>query len=303
MTSELFEELVSFGIDQKNILINEPMSKHTTLKIGGPAECFVVAKKVEDIQKILRYVKENSIPIHIIGNGSNILVCDEGIKGIVLSVRLDNIKIEDEYKIRVGAGVKLGKLAQVLLQNELTGFEELAGIPGTMGGAICMNAGAYGKEMKDIITKVIAIDMEGNKKEFKKDDLKFEYRKSIFKKEKYIIVEAELELQKGIYEQIKEKMNKYLESRKKKQPLDYPNAGSTFKRGDNYITAQLIDEAGLKGYTIGGAMVSTKHAGFIVNKNNATCKDVLDLIDYIKNKIKEKFNFNIELEIEVIEAS
>ena len=300
MTSELFEKLVSIGIDKKNILLDEPMSKHTTLKIGGPAECYIMAKTIEDIQKILKFVKENNLPIHIIGNGSNILVHDDGIKGIVLSIGLNNIEIENESKIRVSAGVKLGKLAQVLLQNELTGFEELSGIPGTIGGAIYMNAGAYGKEVKDVITKVIAIDMEGNKKEFKNSDLKFEYRNSIFKKEKYIIVEAELELQKGNYDKIKEKMKQYLESRKKKQPLEYPNAGSTFKRGDNFVTAQLIDEAGLKGYTIGGAMVSTKHAGFIVNKGNATCKDVLELIDYIKSEINKKFGINIELEIEII---
>ena len=297
MTSELFEKLVDIGIDKKNILLNEPMSKHTTLKIGGPVECYVIAKTIDDIQKIIKFVKENNISIHIIGNGSNILVYDDGI---VLSIGLDNIEIENENKIIVGAGVRLGKLAQVLLQNELTGFEELSGIPGTIGGAIYMNAGAYGTEIKDVITKVIAIDMEGNKKEFKNSDLKFEYRNSIFKKEKYIIVEAELELQKGNYDKIKEKMKQYLESRKKKQPLEYPNAGSTFKRGDNFVTAQLIDEAGLKGYTIGGAMVSTKHAGFIVNKGNATCKDVLELIDYIKSEINKKFGINIELEIEII---
>ena len=194
MTSELFEGLVNIGIDKKNILINEPMSKHTTIKIGGPAECFVIAKTIEEIQKILKYVKENNVTIHIIGNGSNILVCDDGIKGIVLSVQLENIEIEDERKIRVGAGVKLGKLAQILLQKELTGFEELSSIPGTIGGATYMNAGAYGKEMKDVITKVTAIDIEGNIKEFKNSDLEFEYRKSIFKKEKYIIIEVELEI-------------------------------------------------------------------------------------------------------------
>ncbi len=300
MTSELFEKLINIGIDKKNILLNEPMSKHTTLKIGGQAECYVAAKTICDIQKILKFVKENNLPIHIIGNGSNILVCDDGIKGIILSISLDNIEIKNENKIIVGAGVKLGKLAQVLLQNELTGFEELSGIPGTIGGAIYMNAGAYGKEIKDVITKVIAIDMEGNKKEFKNSDLKFGYRKSIFKKEKYVIVEAELKLQKGNHDKIKEKMKQYSESRKEKQPLEYPNAGSTFKRGDNFVTAQLIDEAGLKGYTIGGAMVSTKHAGFIVNKGNATCKDVLELIDYIKSEIKKKFGIDIELEIEII---
>ena len=293
----------NLAIPKDNILYKEDMKKHTTFKIGGPAECFIKIKTKEELKEILVFARENKIPITILGNGSNILVLDGGIKGITLTIQIEylDIKQDDEkYQVCVGGGYKLAKLAQVFLKNEISGFEELSGIPGTIGGAVSMNAGAHGREMKDIVEKIKCVDIDGNEKEFLNEEAGFGYRKSIFKGNSYIVTEVELELQKGKQEEIKEKMNEYAKYRKEKQPIEYPSAGSTFKRGKDYITAKLIDEAGLKGYSIGGAVVSTKHSGFVINKGNATAKDVLDLVKYIKDTIEEKFDKKIELEIEVV---
>lgn len=286
-------------INKKNILFQETMKKYTTFKVGGNAECLIKIEKTEQIKEILKFANDNRIPITIIGNGSNILVLDKGIKGIVLILKTENVEIKGN-QVLVDAGCKIGKLAHILTKNELKGFEEFSGIPGTIGGAITMNAGAHKKEIKDIIKNVICMDYNGKIKKLNKEDLQFGYRTSIFKKEKYIILEAELELKKGKKEEIKEKMQQYLEYRKENQPIEFPSAGSTFKRGNEFITAKLIDDAGLKGYKIGDAEVSTKHSGFIINKGNATAKDILELIEYVKRTIKEKFDKNIELEIEIM---
>lgn len=290
-------------ISKEKILFDESMKKHSTFKIGGPAECFIKIDNIEDLNQILKFSKENNIKITVIGNGSNLLVLDRGIKGITLMIKLENYKIIEKnemVQVIAGAGCKLGKLAQIFLQNEISGFEELSGIPGTIGGAVRMNAGAHGKEIKDIIEEVVAIDYQGNKRIFKKEELQLGYRTSIFKKEKYIITEVKINLSKGDKETIKSKMAEYQNYRKEKQPIEYPSAGSTFKRGEDFLTAKLIDEAGLKGYTIGGAMVSNKHSGFVINKGNATAKDVLELVQYIENEINKRFGKKIELEIEVI---
>lgn len=294
-------------IPKDNILYNEDMKKHTTFKIGGPAECFIKIKTKEELKEILNIAKENKIPVTILGNGSNILVLDGGIEGITLTIQIEYINIENSnksneniYEIHVGGGYKLSKLAQICLKNEISGFEELSGIPGTIGGAVSMNAGAHGKEMKDIVEKIKCVDINGNEKEFSNEEANFEYRKSIFKGNSYIVTEVVLNLEKGKKDEIKAKMDEYAQYRKTKQPIEYPSAGSTFKRGKDYITAKLIDDAGLKGYSIGDAVVSTKHSGFVINKGNASAKDVLDLVKYIKGTIEEKFNKQIELEIEVV---
>ena len=291
-------------IPEENIKINEPMSKHTSFKTGGPAEIYIIGKTLEQIQEVLKYSNQNNIQLYIIGNGSNLLVLDEGIKGIVLKIAVDNIEtLESDMGVLVkaGAGVKIMALAQTLKKDGITGFEELAGIPGTMGGANYMNAGAYGKELKDIIVSTKAINKETGKIEIlKNEEQELKYRSSIFKNRKYIIIETMLNLQKGIPEEIERKMNDFLNQRKEKQPIEYPSAGSTFKRGERFITAKLIDECGLKGYQIGGAQISEKHAGFIINKNNATSKDILDLIKYTKKKVFEKFGVQIEEEVEII---
>ena len=291
--------LENSNLPQENIKYNEPMKKHTSFKIGGPAECFIKAQKIEEIQEILKLVKENNIPLKIIGNGSNLLVKDEGVKGIVLKIDIKKIEIQGN-NVTVGSGVKLGELAQKLLREELAGFEFASGIPGTIGGAIRMNAGAHGSELKDIVKTVTYMDKNGEMHKIKNEDAKFEYRNSRFSKEDNIILETELELEKGNKEEIQAKMTEYANFRKEKQPIEYPSAGSTFKRGADFITAKLIDECGLKGYQIGGAQISEKHAGFIINKENATAEDVIKLIEYTKEQVYNKFGKKIELEVEII---
>ena len=290
-------------IPKENIYINEPMSKHTSFKIGGPAECFIKIKTIEQLKDILKYAQKEKIPLTIIGNGSNLLVSDDGIKGIVLKIEIEKICQDIEngiISLTVGSGIKLGALAQKCLKEEIAGFEFASGIPGTIGGAIRMNAGAHGSEMKDIVKTVTYIDRNGEIHKINNEQAKFEYRNSMFANNEYIIVETELELSKGNKEEIQAKMQEYANFRKEKQPIEYPSAGSTFKRGTDFITAKLIDECGLKGYQIGGAQVSEKHAGFIINKGNATSKDVEELIKYIKQEVYKKFGKEIETEIEII---
>ncbi len=296
------KERIEKIVGKENVLYNENMSKHTTFKTGGPAEIFVKVDDIEKLKKVLETAKEEKEDIHILGNGSNLLVKDNGVKGIVIRIDIEGIKTEEKENkiiVKLGAGEKLAAIGQRFMQNNISGFEELSGIPGTLGGAVRMNAGAHGKEIKDVIKKAKAVDYEGKEYEFTKEDMKLEYRSSIFVKEKYIIYEVELELQKGNKEEIKNKMEEYAKWRKEHQPLEYPNAGSTFKRGEDFITAKLIDECGLKGYKVGGAQVSTKHAGFVINENKATTKEILELIEYTKEQVNKKFNKKIELEIEV----
>lgn len=290
-------------ISKDKIKINEPMSKHTSFKTGGEADYYIKAENIEQISNIIRFIKKNKIPLYIIGNGSNVLVSDDGIRGIVLKIDLHGIEIEkkdDEFIVTVKAGEKVMTLAQKLLQNSITGFEELAGIPGTIGGAIKMNAGAHGREMKDIVISTTYMDEDGKIYELSNEEQEFSYRHSTFFENKYIILETKLLLQKGEQNQIEEKMKELLRLRKDKQPLESPSAGSTFKRGKDFITAKLIDDCGLKGYSIGGAQISEKHAGFIINKGNATSKDIFELIKYTKQKVFKKFGVRIEEEVELI---
>ena len=303
MTEELKKQILQLGISKDNILFDEPMSKHTTFKVGGPAECYVKIDDIQDLRHISRFAKQNHIPVTILGNGSNVLVLDGGIKGIVLNIRFNKIEmmnLDKKIFANVGAGVKISVFGHLLLKNAIMGFEELSGIPGTIGGAVRMNAGAHGKEFKDIVTTVTCMDYDGNIHQFENEDMHFEYRRSMLKDKPYIVLEVHMEFQKGEEKDIKEKMEEYATYRKEKQPIEYPSAGSTFKRGTDFITAKLIDEAGLKGYSIGGAEVSSKHAGFIINKGNATAKDILELIEYVKHEVEEKFNKKIELEIEIM---
>ncbi len=312
-------------VPSEQIYMNEPMSKHTTFKVGGNADIFIKVKNLEQLKFVIKVAKKNNIRITIIGNGSNLLVKDNGIRGIVAKIEFEDIKIDaDNAIVIVGAGVKLGLLAQELLKNELSGFEFASSIPGTIGGAVRMNAGAYGSEMKDIVISTKCLDLkrynmltqktniddieieeyieksdEPEIVELNNDQQEFSYRDSVFSSKRYVILETKLKLQNGDKEEIKRKMDEFLKSRKEKQP-NLPSAGSTFKRGDGYITAKLIDECGLKGYTIGGAQVSEKHAGFIVNTGDATAQNILDLIEHIKQVVYEKTGKLIKLEIEII---
>lgn len=294
------KELQEF-ILKEDIYANEPMSKHTTFKIGGKADIFVKLRNTKQIEELLNLCKSKNIPIKVIGNGSNILVKDAGIRGIVAKICTNSYEFLDEETIRVDAGMLNSKVSRILLENSLMGFEFASGIPGTIGGAVKMNAGAYGSQMSDVVIRTKYIDLEDMQiKEINKEEHKFEYRKSIFSTTKRIILDTTLKLTKADKKQIQEKINQNNESRKTKQPIDKPSAGSTFKRGEDFITAQLIDKCGLKGYTIGGAQVSTKHAGFVVNTGNATASDVINLMELIKKQVQEKFNKNIDLEIEII---
>lgn len=303
-------ELVSKKIPKENILVDELMNKHTSFKIGGKADIFIRVKNTEEIKYILDICNKNNIPLTILGNGSNVLIKDNGIRGIVLKIEIDNIDIEecseDNIKektaiITVGAGVLLGKLAQILFKKSISGFEFASGIPGTIGGAIIMNAGAYGSEFKDIVLETTCMNMNGEIFKLSNSEQQFEYRNSVFKRNKYIVLESKLKLKyTDNPEEIKNKMDEYRKSRIEKQPLEFPSAGSTFKRGADFITAKLIDECGLKNYQIGGAKVSEKHAGFVVNVGNATADDVLKLTEKIKLEVYNKFQKNIELEIEIL---
>lgn len=296
-------DLLKENTGNENVLIDEHMSKHTSFKTGGKADIFVKIDNIDALKYVLKLSREKNIPIFILGNGSNILVRDKGIRGIVCKINIEKFEVKEENDcvfVTVGSGVKNAILAQKLLNLNITGFEFASGIPGSIGGAIKMNAGAYGKEMKDIVFSTTYIDREGKINTFNLDENEFEYRKSVFSTKDYIILESTLKLEKGKREDIEAKMKEYLEARKEKQPTDKPSAGSTFKRGKDFMTAQLIDECNLKGKQIGGAKVSTKHAGFIINEGNATAKDILDLIEYVKNTVYEKTGKNIELEIEVV---
>ena len=302
--TEIYDILID-RISKEKIMQNEPMNKHTSFKIGGNADFFVKATTEEDVRNVLQICQDNNIPLTVLGNGSNILVKDGGIKGITLKICIDNIDIQKDENnkaiITVSAGVLFGKLAQVFLQNPISGFEFASGIPGTIGGAVRMNAGAYGSEFKDIVTETTCMNQEGKIIKLSNEEQDFGYRSSIFQKVNYIILETKLLLKtEENSEDIKNKMTEYRNSRMEKQPVEFPSAGSTFKRGEDFITAKLIDECGLKGYTVGGAQVSTKHAGFVINTGNATAEDVIKLIEIIKEKVFEKFNKKIELEIEII---
>lgn len=286
-----------------NILKDEPMSKHTSFKTGGPADIFIKIEKEEELEPVLEYINQNNIKLIIVGNGTNLLVTDKGIRGIALQPMLKEIQIEekeDRIIITSGCGVPIIKLSKIAKEHNAKGLEFAVGIPGTIGGAVKMNAGAYGAEIREIIKETTYIDFNGNIKTINNKEHKFEYRNSVFSRINGIILKTVIELPKGDSKEIETKMNENTLSRIQKQPIDKPSAGSTFKRGNGFITAKLIDECGLKGYKIGGAEVSTKHAGFVVNNGNATSKDILDLIEYIKQEVYKKFNVEIEPEIQIV---
>lgn len=285
----------------KNVMFDEEMSRHTTFRIGGKADAFVSAGNEDEIINVISFCKDNGIPYMIMGNGSNMLISDKGIRGVVISVGkdMDKYRIEDE-KVYAQAGILMSVLAKKILESNLSGFEFASGIPGTLGGGIYMNAGAYGGEMKDIIESVTFIDRDGKIKTETNDKLDFGYRHSMFEEGGYIILSCVLKLKKGSYDDIKALMLDYNQRRSDKQPLSQPSAGSTFKRPEGYFAGKLIQDAGLMGHRIGGAMVSEKHAGFVVNAGGATAEDVLQLIEYIQKTVYEKFGVRLEPEVRLI---
>jgi UDP-N-acetylmuramate dehydrogenase len=277
------------------------MKKHTSFKIGGPVDYFIIVNNIEELKKILNLVNNNGIPFFIIGNGSNLLVRDKGIRGIVAKINFNQITInKNENIVKVSSDYSVSKLARVCAKEGMGGIEFLAGIPGTVGGAIRMNAGAYGREMKDVVINTKCLTNIGDIKLLTNKEHYFNYRTSIFKDVDDIILETELKLYKDDENNINNIINEQMKKRLENQPLEFPSAGSTFKRNPNVITAKLIDECGLKGYKVGDAEVSTKHAGFIVNRGNATADDVLKLVEIVKEKVYQRFNEKIELEVIVV---
>lgn len=295
---KIYNKLIK-NIDANRVLRDEPMSKHTSLKIGGPADIFVKVTSVEELKYIINLAKERETPLTVVGNGTNLLVKDKGIRGITVKLDFKDINISGE-EIEVGAGVQLPVLAKLAYENSLSGLEFASGIPGTVGGAVKMNAGAYGGEFKDIVIETTYLDNELNLKTISNNEHKFSYRHSIFNDTDDIIISTKIKLNKARQEDIKNIMQENTTKRKEKQPIDYPNAGSIFKRKNEYIAAEIIDKCELKGYNIGDAYVSEKHAGFIVNKGKATAEDVLKLIKHIKETVKKKYDIDLELEIKIM---
>ena len=295
---KIYDEIINY-IPQERVYKDEPMCKHTSLKLGGTADIFVVVDTIEELKNILNTAKNNNVAITCIGNGTNLLVKDNGIRGITVKLNLKNVKVTGE-KMDAEAGVPIPVLAKIAYENSLSGLEFASGIPGTVGGAIKMNAGAYGGEFKNIVMETTYLDSELNLKTIQNQEHKFSYRYSIFNETNDIIISTKLKLKKEKQEIIKKTMDENSLKRKEKQPINFPNAGSVFKRKNEYIPAEIIDKCGLKGYNIGDAYVSELHAGFIVNKGNATATDVINLIEYIKRTVNKKYGIELELEIKII---
>ena len=293
---------ISEIIDEKRILRNEPMKKHTTFRIGGPADVLVKPATITEIEQVLQCCEEQAVPYYVVGNGSNLLVGDEGIRGVVLQLGNDFSEVEvcEDDTIWVQAGCRLSKVANLAAEHALTGMEFAAGIPGTIGGAVMMNAGAYGGEMKDIIECVTLLTPDREVLILPQDQMEFGYRESIVSKENYIVLEAKLRLQKGEPKAIEAKMKEYSEARRSKQPLEYPSAGSTFKRPEGYYAGKLIMDAGLAGYRVGDAQVSEKHCGFVINCGQATAKDVTAVMNDVIHRVAEAYQVELEPEVRKI---
>lgn len=281
---------------------DEPLKNHTTFKIGGNCIALIEPREVSDIVETIKICRENSIKFFVIGNGSNLLVPDEGYNGVIIKLKgeFSTIQVEGEYLI-VNSGAKLSEVYTIAYENSLTGFEFASGIPGTIGGAIYMNAGAYGGEMKDIVESVQVLDLDNFElRELKNEELEFSYRKSIIQRKNYIVTTIKLKLQKGNKEEINAVYEDLRERRNSKQPLNFGSAGSTFKRPEGHFASKLIEDAGLKGYHINDAWVSEKHSGFVVNKGNASYKEVMELIEYVQKVVFEKFGVKLETEVRIL---
>ena len=281
-----------------NVKLQEPMSRHTTFRIGGPADFYLCPHSTKEVQEIVEICKEENLPYFVLGNGSNLLVSDKGYRGVVIQLwkNFSDITVKD-CCIQAKAGALLSKVATEALEAGLTGMEFASGIPGTIGGAAFMNAGAYGGEMKDIIKSVKVLDTQGEVRVLPKEELKMGYRTSIVKEKGYTVLSVELELSKGNREEIRNTMEDLKERRTSKQPLEMPSAGSTFKRPEGYFAGKLIMDSGLRGFSVGGAQVSEKHCGFVVNKGGATAMDVLTLIREVQRRVKEQFGVDLETEV------
>lgn len=298
MLSSTFIENLSRIVPKENIVLNELMSRHTTFRVGGEAACLIKVSDSRELSKIITFLKQTEHDFFVLGNGSNLLVSDNGYDGVVLKLEGEFSEIHtDGLKLVSGAGVSLAKAAKTAMEEGLTGMEFASGIPGTLGGAIVMNAGAYDGEMKQIVKEVTVMDQEGNILVLDNETMEFGYRTSVIKNRPFIVLSAELMLQEGKREEIKAKMDDFAERRREKQPLEYASAGSTFKRPEGYFAGKLIMDAGLRGFSIGGAQVSEKHCGFIINTGNASATDISELIAEVQDRVKEQFGVMLEPEV------
>lgn len=296
--NQSFYDKLNNVIGKDSILIDEPMSRHTTFRVGGPADFFVIPKAKEEVRDVIRICKEAGMPYYIIGNGSNLLVSDAGYRGVIVQIykEMNEVKVEGDL-VKAQAGALLSGIAAKALGAELSGFEFASGIPGTIGGACVMNAGAYGGEMKDVLESVTVLTGEGKIIELDRNELELGYRTSVIAKKGYIVLGAALKLERGDGEKIKTYMDELKEKRVTKQPLEYPSAGSTFKRPEGYFAGKLIEDAGLRGFQVGGAQVSEKHCGFVINRDHATAADIMELMRQVQIRVKE--NSGVDLEPEV----
>lgn len=298
MINETVVEALGQFLPAENILVREPMKKHTTFRIGGEADCFVRVENAMQLKEVQAYLQSLQIPYYVLGNGSNLLVSDEGYRGVILEIadKMSDIRVEGNC-IVAQAGALMSKIAHVALENGLTGFEFAAGIPGTIGGGVVMNAGAYGGELKDVITNVQMLTQDGEVLRLDNASMAFGYRTSILKKMPYIVTEVEIVLQQGDREEIRATMDDLAKRRREKQPLEFPSAGSTFKRPESHFAGALIMNAGLRGFRVGDAQVSEKHCGFVINKGDATARDVKELIVQVQKEVKDRFEVDLEPEV------
>lgn len=296
---ELFKQLNGV-IDKANIVIDEPMKNHTYFKVGGPADILVNPENISEVQAIIKICKENGINYYLLGNGSNLLIKDGGIRGVVIKLsKLNKIEVQ-ENKIMAQSGATLYEVAQVALAQGLKGMEFASGIPGSIGGAAAMNAGAYDGEMSMVMESMLAIDGNGELLTLTKEEMELSYRSSAILKYGYTVVSVTLSLQVGDVEVIKARMDTLAKRRSDKQPLEYPSAGSTFKRPEGHFAGKLIEDCGLKGTCVGDAQVSEKHSGFIINRKNASAKDILDLILLVQKEVEEKFGVKLYTEVKIL---
>ncbi|NFN86167.1 UDP-N-acetylmuramate dehydrogenase [Clostridium sporogenes] len=287
-------------VGSNNVLIDEPMKNHTSFKVGGPADLLITPITLEQVKDSIMLCQDNGIPYYIVGNGSNLLVRDGGLRGVVIKFsKLVNIKV-DEDRVICESGAPLINICNEALKSSLGGLEFACGIPGSVGGAVTMNAGAYNGEISQVIESAKVIDQDGNIFLLNKEELDLGYRMSAIQKCHYIVLEVTFKLHNSEYDSIKNRITDLNRRRTEKQPLEYPSAGSTFKRPEGHFAAKLIEDTGLKGRSIGGAQVSEKHSGFIINKGEATCRDILDLISFVQNKVKEKFEVDLHTEVRII---
>ena len=300
MKKEIREKFCEL-LGKDKVLFEEPMSSHTTFRIGGPAEVFLMPESYEQIRSALALCREEGLPYFVLGNGSNLLVSDIGYRGVIIQMdrNMGDIELKGT-EIRACAGALLSSVAAAARKASLTGFEFAGGIPGTLGGAVVMNAGAYGGEMKDVLREVTVMTKEGDIRVIPSDRLELGYRTSIIKKAGYLVLEAVISLEKGDPQAIQEKTKELASKRTEKQPLDYPSAGSTFKRPEGYFAGKLIMDSGLRGFRVGGAQVSEKHCGFVINTGGATAKDVKELMDHVIRTVKEKYNITLEPEVKFL---